>query len=208
MKKILIFGATGQLGKRIVEKMHLEGWNISAFVRATSDIEQLEKIGASLIYGDVNNAESVEVAFSEKYDLVISSLGPSNGKLTTISVGISNIVQHLKADKLIAVGGAGILPDPEHDAQFLKPHFPAILKPIAKEHWSAYLQVAASGIDYVYVCPPRMLPGSFGDQYKTLIEESLNSPAASVSFEACATCIINEAREPQFQKKRISIFSI
>lgn len=207
MKNTLIFGATGQLGKRIVEKMSIEGWNITAFVRPASDVTQLEGVGARLIYGDVNNSDSVALAFSGNYDLVISSIGPSDGEFTTISTGASNIVRHFRAEKLIAVGGAGILPDAEHGVQFLKPNFSPILKAIAKEHWNAYLKVAASGINYVYVCPPRMLPGNFDDEYSILVEEPLRSLAASVSFEACAAFIINEAREPQFRKKRIGIFN-
>ncbi|MGE5557067.1 MAG: NAD-dependent epimerase/dehydratase family protein [Bacillota bacterium] len=55
-----ITGGTSGLGKRLTEYLISKGHHIKALVRKTSRVEDLQKWGAELIYGDINDPDSLE----------------------------------------------------------------------------------------------------------------------------------------------------
>jgi dihydroflavonol-4-reductase len=62
MTSTLVTGATGFIGKRLIKYLCEEGREISCFVRHTSNVQELEKYGVELKYGDILDAESVKSA--------------------------------------------------------------------------------------------------------------------------------------------------
>ena len=60
--KNLITGATGFIGSHIAERLIKEGEDVTALVRRTSNTEFLKTIGARLIYGDINDFDSLKTA--------------------------------------------------------------------------------------------------------------------------------------------------
>ncbi|XP_030465543.1 isoflavone reductase homolog A622-like isoform X1 [Syzygium oleosum] len=81
--KILIIGGTGYIGKYLVEASRKAGYPTYALVREStaSNPEKLELIGrfkssgVSLIYGDIDNRESLVMAIKQ-VEVVISAVGP------------------------------------------------------------------------------------------------------------------------------------
>ena len=69
---ILIFGANGNIGTRVVFSLLNDGHNVKAFVHGTSQLPEHELL--TTITGDVRNADDVESALSG-VDVVISTLG-------------------------------------------------------------------------------------------------------------------------------------
>ncbi len=67
--KILISGATGFLGSHLVRFLVQEGHTVSALVRTTSEVGELETLGAHLLYNDnAHDPESFNAIFSQEHD--------------------------------------------------------------------------------------------------------------------------------------------
>ena len=62
MKRILVTGATGLIGSRLVETLASKGYYVKSLIRRSSVISDLKKLGIELEYGDIRNRESVEKA--------------------------------------------------------------------------------------------------------------------------------------------------
>lgn len=54
-RRAFLTGATGFVGRHLVESLAADGWEIRALARATSNTDQLEKIGAEIVVGDLND---------------------------------------------------------------------------------------------------------------------------------------------------------
>ena len=62
MKSALVTGASGMLGSYVVKRLHADGWPVTALVRDPVRSAWLEKIGATLIQGDILDVDSLEKA--------------------------------------------------------------------------------------------------------------------------------------------------
>ncbi len=72
--KILVTGATGFIGKRLVEFMSKQGHDVSCFVRKTSDIGSLKMPNVDFVYGDILDKESIEQALKDN-EIIIHLVG-------------------------------------------------------------------------------------------------------------------------------------
>lgn len=62
MKKALVTGATGLLGRHLVENLAGNGWRVRALVRGDGRHEGLENLGAEVVRGDLLDAASLKEA--------------------------------------------------------------------------------------------------------------------------------------------------
>ena len=77
--KILVTGATGFTGSRVVPSLLEKGWDVACFVRETSDTSRLPIEKVDLRYGDLNDKNSLIDALEGRDVLVnIASLGFGN----------------------------------------------------------------------------------------------------------------------------------
>jgi nucleoside-diphosphate-sugar epimerase len=67
--KVLVTGATGLVGSHLVEKLVERGDEVRALVRSTSDVHWLKALGSELIYGDLDDPQSLRSACQD-IDLV------------------------------------------------------------------------------------------------------------------------------------------
>jgi len=62
MMKTLVTGGTGFLGSHLVETLLAQGHEVRALARTTSDTSHLETTGAELVYGDIEDYDSLPPA--------------------------------------------------------------------------------------------------------------------------------------------------
>ncbi|QDU91720.1 dTDP-4-dehydrorhamnose reductase [Pirellulimonas nuda] len=62
MQQVLVTGASGFIGQRLVERLRSDGHDVACLVRRRSRTQRLEALGARLISGDVTRPESLPAA--------------------------------------------------------------------------------------------------------------------------------------------------
>lgn len=76
MRKVLLFGATGNLGKEIAKELVTQGYNLTVVVRNETKAISLSDITPNYIIVDVCNKVTLNHIFNNQ-DIVISALGKS-----------------------------------------------------------------------------------------------------------------------------------
>jgi uncharacterized protein YbjT (DUF2867 family) len=76
MKKAILFGATGNLGKEIAKELVNQGYELTVVVRNEQKAKTLTHITSKYIVADVCNKSTLENIFY-KQDIVVSALGKS-----------------------------------------------------------------------------------------------------------------------------------
>jgi len=106
--KIVVFGANGRVGSKIVSKLLASGHKVIAFVHSDNYSEEHQNL--KIITGDVHDAASVNRAIAGS-DAVVSALGSWNTATKDIQVeGMKNIIPAMKTnkiDRIISLTGSG-----------------------------------------------------------------------------------------------------
>ena len=76
MKKVILFGSTGNLGKEIAKELVKQGYDLTIVVRNETKAKSLSDITTKYIIADVCNKSTLEQIF-DKQEIVISALGKS-----------------------------------------------------------------------------------------------------------------------------------
>lgn len=120
MKKIALFGATGQTGQKFLQAAINEGYEVKVLVRDRKKLK-INSSKLTVIEGDVLNEQDVGKAI-EGSDIVVSLFGHVKGSPEWVQTnGTKNIIaamQKYTVDRIISLSGGG-LPFPEKD----KPKF-------------------------------------------------------------------------------------
>lgn len=127
-KRVLVAGATGNLGFKIVKALLKQGADVTAMVRMTSKRSKLEQIGITdFVIGDMMNVESLKLAFSpdHKFDAIVASAAGytrhSKGDSSeTDSTGYKNLVDAANESGIARFVFISIL---ESDKAVSVPHF-------------------------------------------------------------------------------------
>src|SRR5690606_36309973 len=93
---IIVFGATGTVGKEIVKQALEKGYDVTAFLRNPGKMTFLNHPNLRVYTGDVTNAEEVKNAV-KNHDAVFCALGDGRaGKIRAL--GTLNIVDTMNRD--------------------------------------------------------------------------------------------------------------
>lgn len=76
MKKVILFGATGNLGKEIAKELVNQGYELTVVVRNEQKAQTLSHITSNYIVADVCNKSTLERIF-DKQNIIVSALGKS-----------------------------------------------------------------------------------------------------------------------------------
>ena len=100
-------------------------------------------------------------------DVVLSAIGgPFEAGNQTRSLGMKKIVEGMTSrskKRIIGIGGLGILntvideETGETEYIYKTPDFPKQYKAVSEEHFKAYQHLAASNLDWTFVCPPDII---------------------------------------------------
>lgn len=91
--KIIVFGATGGVGRHVVNQALQAGYEVTAFVRDLTKL-QIENDHLHVVRGDATNAEEVSAAIVG-HDAVVSCLG--SNKMVAKSTQLEEMTQHIVA---------------------------------------------------------------------------------------------------------------
>lgn len=213
MKKVAVIGATGFVGKQVVNELANRGYAVNAIARDSSKVEEKDNVAA--ISADVNNVEELAKVL-EGNDAVINTFnaGWTNPNLyddfLNGSRNIEKAVEQSGVKRFITVGGAGSL---FIDGNQLVdgPDFPADIKPgatAARDYLNEIKQNET--LDWTFFSPAiEMHQGTAGVRkgtYRTALENPVfNEEGRSIlSVEDVAVALVDELEQNNFVRQRFT----
>jgi nucleoside-diphosphate-sugar epimerase len=114
LPKILVTGASGFLGTRLVELLAQKGYPVRALVRKLSNTKRLRANGGEVFFGDVADLESLRPAFNE-IDIIVHAAADTagnerDGEWSTVQ-GTQNVLQlchQVGVKKLIYISSCAV----------------------------------------------------------------------------------------------------
>ena len=213
MKKVAVIGATGFVGKQVVNELANRGYAVNAIARDSSKVEEKDSVTA--VSADVNNVEDLAKVL-EGNDAVIKTFnaGWTNPNLyddfLNGSRNIEKAVEQSGVKRFITVGGAGSL---FIDGNQLVdgPDFPADIKPgatAARDYLNEIKQNKT--LDWTFFSPAiEMHQGTAGVRkgtYRTALENPVfNEEGRSIlSVEDVAVALVDELEQNNFVRQRFT----
>lgn len=213
MNKVSVIGATGFVGKQVVNELSNRGYAVNAVARDSSKVEAKDNVTATS--ADVNNVDELAKVL-EGSDAVISTFnaGWTNPNLyddfLNGSRNIEKAVEKSGVKRFITVGGAGSL---FIDGNQLvdSPDFPADIKPGATAARDYLNEIKKNEtLDWTFFSPAiEMHQGTAGVRrgtYRTALENPVfNEEGRSIlSVEDVAVALVDELEQNKFVKQRFT----
>jgi len=208
--KIIIFGAAGNVGSRIVSEALSRGHEVSAVVRKSEQLTKLPKAVQGCI-GDAQNTADV-ARLTAGHDLVITAVRPPSGD-EQLLIPITQAILAGAGEsgvRVLVVGGAASLKIPGQDTTVLTAEnfLPEAVKPIATACFAQHQAVEqVNNTDWAYLSPPAMLvPGVRTGEYRLGTDELLydNEGNSQISMEDFAVVLLDEGEAPKHHRVRFT----
>ncbi len=200
---VLIFGATGLMGRHIVAECTRKGYNITVYIRQA----HYTLDGVKVIQGELGD-EAAILAAMEGQDVIVSAVGNRDYADATMVVAplAKLLARHTKPQqRLIQIGGSGLT---LHDANTLRrdlPGQPEFLKNQRTDHWEAYSHVAPLDINYLFVCPTMVVDGEPDGAYLEAEVYFPTSVQKQVSAGNVAQFVAEEISHQRYSKTRVGL---
>jgi uncharacterized protein len=213
MKSIVLIGATGMIGQRILHEALSRGHKVTAVVRDTSRTGEQR---ANLDYrtGDIFQPDTIAGATVD-HDVVVSAYGPGlkNDPKLVVKAAHSLIeaLTRVEPIRLIAMSGAGSLEVGPGMQLMNTPDFPPAWKGLAQAHAEAldvYRKAGFAGFDWTAVCPAAVIePGTRTGHYRTDLDQLIvdTKGKSYISAEDFAVAVVDEIEKPRFRGQRFTV---
>ncbi|MEU9383599.1 NAD(P)H-binding protein [Streptomyces sp. NPDC048279] len=214
MSKITLFGATGTLGSRILDEALRRGHSVTAVVRDPAKIDR-DDAGLTVVTGDVLDPESV-AAHAGGQSAVVSAVGGGDGPghIATIKPSAESLVAGIRtlgagAPRLILVGGAGSLRNPDGSQVWDAEGLPEFLLQIMHAHGDAldYCRTV-DDVRWTSLSPAATIePGERTGTYRTATEDLIVAEDGSsrISAEDYAVALLDEIERPRHIGERFTV---
>jgi uncharacterized protein len=213
--KVVLYGATGMIGSRILKELLSRGHAVTAVVRDPSKLQQQSNL--TIEKGDMLDPDSMaKLAWGA--EVLVSAYAPPVGAQGPDPAQVNKLVDSAKAlvagarragaPRIIMVGGAGSL-EVSPGLQIVDaPTFPDAYKPVALAHRDAYHELRKTDLNWTYFSPAMMIqPGERTGKFR-LGKDALISDVkgnSSISAEDYAVALVDEVEQGRHTKQRFTI---
>lgn len=205
---LIVFGATGLVGKQLVQQSLFNGHHVKAFGRNVYTTEYLQTENLQLVQGALFDASEVYNAI-RGCDAVLSAIGGGfDGTDKTRTLGMKNIIAQMKKagiKRIVAIGGMGILNADETTLLMDQEDYPPEYLPVSNEHHKAYELLNESGLDWTFVCPPTIINAGPTGNYVTQADYPPKQNKYQINGGDLAMFMLNELGKNEYVKKRVGI---
>jgi putative NADH-flavin reductase len=204
---IVLFGATGMIGSRLLNEFLSRGHQVTAVVRDASAIEPHENV--TVTAGDIFDPTSV-ADISRGADVVVSAYGPGPSKPDFLQAATRSLLRGVEASgvkRLIMVGGAGGLEVAPGLRLVDTPDFLPEWKGIALAHDDALQLVKQSPLDWTSASPAAYIhPGDRTGKFRLGTEQLIvnDKGASEISAEDFSIAIADEMEDPHYIRRRFT----
>ncbi|WP_416873803.1 NAD(P)-dependent oxidoreductase [Kitasatospora sp. SC0581] len=209
--RITVFGATGNVGRRVVAEALSRGHHVTAVVRDPAKPHDLPS-AVTLVVGDARTPEDV-ARITAGQDVVVTATRPMPGSEHELAIATKGLLAGIAGTgvRLLAVGGAGSLLVPGGGGTTLveSPVFPDAIRPIALacgEQLDLY-RAADPDTDWTYLSPAALLePGVRTGRFRTGRDELLVDAdgTSAISMEDLAVALLDETERPAHHRSRFT----
>lgn len=203
--KILVLGATGRVGRQIVEFALKDQHEVTTFVRDPHKL-QLDHKNLHIFQGNVLNKKDLEQAMVN-VDVVVSALNTDGTDTLSSSISlILEVMEQQKIKRIITIGTAGILQSRVSPTILRYQSTESKRKSTfaAKEHQYVFEQLHVSNVDWTIVCPTYLPDGSFTGIYR--VERNfLPEEGSEISVADTAYFAYQQIFSKEFVKTRVGI---
>ncbi|MFE1754938.1 NAD(P)-dependent oxidoreductase [Streptomyces anandii] len=171
---LTVFGATGGIGRQIVQQALAAGHRVTAVVRDPARLE-VTGTGLEVFRADLTDPEALRPAVSGR-DAVLSGLGARSRKDAGVTTRLTRtVLRAMEAEgvrRLVVVTAAPVGPAPEHDGMLDRAGrrlISALLKDVYADLREAEDELARSATDWTVVRPPRLQDKPLTGRYRTVV---------------------------------------
>jgi putative NADH-flavin reductase len=213
--KLVLFGAGGQVARRIAREALNRGHEVVGVVRSAASVRS-DNERLTIVEGDATDPASV-AKISKGADVIINGLSsrpsPSGRPATSLADAARSLTEGAKragVPRVIVVGGAGSLEVAPGVRLVDSPGFP-------EEHKSESLSSAESlgvyrassgDVDWTYISPAAVLaPGTRTGEYRTGDDALLvdDKGKSFISYEDYAKALVDEIERPTHPRARMTV---
>jgi putative NADH-flavin reductase len=204
--KIVLYGASGQAGTRILKELESRGHEVTAAVRNP------EKLAPAInsVRDDLGNVDRIAKIIAGA-DAVVSAYAPPHedtDQLLGVTARQIEAVRKAGVPRLIVVGGAGSLEVAPGVSLLASGHLPEAWVAIATSHAKALELLKASDINWTYFSPAAFFePGERTDKFRVgatrlIADDKGNS---RISLEDYAIALADELERPAHERAQMTI---
>ncbi len=202
--KLTVFGATGGIGRQLIEQGLQLGHEMTAVVRSTFEVP-----GATVVRATLDDAAALEAAVAGR-DAVLTALGHRKGGPTTVQAdGARAAVAAMQATgvrRILAVDAAGRVSD-RNDGWLMRTVAKPIVQRILRDNFNdlaeAEAVLRASNLDWTLISPPRLTDAGHRP-YRTVLDVSVPG-GQTLSRADVAHAMLRSVANPEHIHRRVSI---
>lgn len=206
--KVIIFGATGTIGKLATQQMLADGHTVTAFARNPGKLEMNDP-NLQLHAGDANSVEDVSAAI-EGHDAVVITLGSGMSRRSLIrSSGTMNVIKGMQThgvDRLICQSTLGAHESWSNLNFFWKRiMFGLLIRPVFLDHELQEKLVQASGLNWTIVRPGAFTDGPATGDYKENFPPSERRLSLKISRADIAKFLARQLADLRYANRTVAI---
>ena len=204
--RLFILGATGGIGRQLVDQALERHHLVTAFVRSPEKLGA-RRDGLTVLQGDVRNPDAMSAAL-RGHDAVLSTLGPPGPSRNTITSDSARAIvaamQTAGVRRLLVVGVAALFPDIGMFGRLLRN---TLLRNVADDSAEMERIVKATSFDWTIVRPPRLTNGPRTEHYAVAVDHLPKGAGgnATVSRADVAHFMLDELEQPKHVRQVVGI---
>lgn len=209
---VVIFGATGQTGRRLVQRALEDGHTVTAVVRTPADLG-LSHSRLVIDQGDVTRYDSIVDSLAGQ-DAVISAIGGGGvfRRVTLYSESIENIITAMNeydVSQLLAITAGGTHPgrDPNNPLFFELFVKGILLRRVYADMKRMEQIVESSGLDWTIVRPSGLSNDPGNGTYRVTVGYSVPE-STTTTRDDLAEFLVGELSAREYSEKGVAVVTV
>lgn len=205
---VVLFGATGMIGSRILAELVSRGHHVTAAARDTSKIPpnaNVKAVEANILHP----REVAETAHGANAILSAFNAGMEHpDTLVTATRSLIGAAKSAHVKRLVTISGTGALFSRPGVRMVDEPDFSEYWRPVARAHSDALDELMVSGLEWTAISPPPLIqPGRRTGRYRLgtdyIVEDAHGN--SHISAEDFAVAMVDELEKPAHVGKRFTV---
>jgi putative NADH-flavin reductase len=203
---VVVYGATGKSGSKIVQELLSRGHKVTGVARGASNLPA----GVTAKQDDLSDVAKI-VETIKGADVVVSAYAPPMEDTEAV-LGVTErqiaAVKQAGGPRLIVVGGAASLEIAPDITLLASGHMPAEWIPIGTSHGKALEMLRKSDINWTYFSPAAFfVPGERTGKFRLGKDQLIANEAGDsrISLDDYAIAMVDEIEKPAHERERFTI---